>query len=78
MTLITDQHFGRFAAAELEEPADEPPALPLVPDELVPVVPLPLIPDELPLEPAEPLPDPLEEPEADPDAAVFSFGWPVA
>lgn len=56
--------------------ADEP--LPLMPPEApAPVVALP----ELPLKPAEPLPEaelPDADPEADPAAAVFSFGCPFA
>ena len=59
----------------------DPPAEPLAPAELLG---LPLA---MPLEPVEPPADPLvdgeeveaePDPEAEPDAAVFSFGCPVA
>lgn len=91
--------------AELPLPVDEPDALPLMPELLLPELPLPreLLLPELPLMPellpelplprelllpelplpmallplAEPLVDG-EEVEVEPDAAVFSFGCPVA
>ena len=69
---LVDQHLGRVAAAELPLPipAPEPDAEPLVLAEPPLLPPLPLASVELlPL---------IEEPEAEPDAADFSFGWPVA